>query len=312
MSVLQATNLTKVYPSPFKGSNIRAVDSLTLEVGEGTVFGLLGGNGAGKTTLIKLILSIIKPTSGTFTLFEQPGNRHDLRARIGYLPENHRIPPFLTAKEFLYYFGSLSGIDPAYIKTRIEETLKLVGLSLQRDKKVKTFSKGMQQRLCLAQAVIHNPDLIFLDEPTDGIDPVGRKEIRDFLLELKNQGKTIFLNSHILSEVELICDSVAIINKGVLVKKGLVSDLTANYDEYVIKTGNDLREVNYSGFASGFNITLKNNSELVLQKSELEDLNRLIDEMRKQNILIKEISPVRKTLEEIYITALGENEGVKN
>lgn len=224
---LETFNLRKVFKSPF-GKRIIAVEDLSLHVPVGSVFGFLGPNGAGKTTTIQMALGNVYPTRGTASVLG--GSIHDLeiRRRIGFLPEKFQFHDFLTAEEFLSLHGSLSRMPVAEKSRRIEEVLDIVGLLDRRKSKIREFSKGMQQRIGLAQAILHNPDLVVLDEPTSALDPLGRRQVREVVQHLKEQNKTVFLNSHLLSEIELTCDSVAIINQGVVVKQGTIDDLLSN------------------------------------------------------------------------------------
>ncbi len=195
-----------------------AVADLTLRVAEGEVFGFLGPNGAGKTTAVKMLLGLVHPTAGAGRVMGRPlGDRHARRA-IGFLPEGFAFPDWLTAEEILWFHGRLARVDPHRLRRRIPELLERVGLAADARRPFRTFSKGMRQRLGLAQAFLHEPHLVFLDEPTSGLDPAGRILVRDFLREQKAQGVTIFLNSHLLSEVERICDRVAFIKGGVVVE----------------------------------------------------------------------------------------------
>jgi len=195
-----------------------AVADLTLRVAEGEIFGFLGPNGAGKTTSVKMLLGLIRPTAGRGWVRGRPLGDRNARREIGFLPEGFAFPDWLTAEEVLWFHGRLSGVDPARLRRRIPQLLEQVGLAADARRPIRTFSKGMRQRLGLAQAFIHEPRLVFLDEPTSGLDPAGRILVRDFLLAQKAQGVTLFLNSHLLSEVERICDRVAFIKGGVVVE----------------------------------------------------------------------------------------------
>jgi ABC-2 type transport system ATP-binding protein len=205
---------------------IRALNGVTLTVDRGEIFGLLGQNGAGKTTLIKVLLGVIKKTAGQALLLDRPAGVASVRRRVGYLPEDHRFPDYHTGASLLDFYGALLDTPGHVRRRRIPEVLELVGLKGRMHYKIRTYSKGMKQRLGVAQALMHDPDVIFLDEPTDGVDPVGRREIRDVMQKLKAEGKTIFLNSHLLSEVEQICDRVAILGKGEVVREGDIASLT--------------------------------------------------------------------------------------
>ncbi|QDT17798.1 ABC transporter ATP-binding protein [Alienimonas californiensis] len=213
--VVDATGLTKTYRDGWFGrTKVHALRGVSFRVERGEIFGLLGPNGAGKTTLIKVLLGICRKSGGTATVLGCPAGAREARCRIGYLPEGHRLPRHLTANTALDYYGGLSGLSGADVKRRRGDLLRLVGLSKWGDTNVRKFSKGMQQRLGLAQAMLHDPDLLILDEPTDGVDPVGRADIRKVLGELKARGKTVFLNSHLLQELEMVCDRAAILRNG--------------------------------------------------------------------------------------------------
>ncbi|MEE9505424.1 MAG: ABC transporter ATP-binding protein [Thermodesulfobacteriota bacterium] len=220
-TAIEVNHLTKDYV------NVRALDKLSLEVRQGECFGLLGPNGAGKTTLMKILLNLISPSSGSVKIFNQPVKNENIREKIGYLPERVMIYGFLKGNEFLDYQGKLYGMDPARRKRRIEECLKVVGMREERSRKIEEYSKGMVQRIGLAQALLNEPELLLLDEPAAGLDPISNKEIRDVLLKLKEAGVTIFINSHLLSEIEMTCDRVAILHRGHLVKMGNKQELTS-------------------------------------------------------------------------------------
>jgi len=218
--VIAVENLVKRF------RKIEALRGVTLTVERGEIFGLLGQNGAGKTTLIKILLGITKKTDGEARLLDRPAGTAWARRRVGYLPEDHRFPDYHTGASLLDFYGALLDVPGRVRRKRIPEVLDVVGLKGRMHYKIRTYSKGMKQRLGIAQALLHDPDVIFLDEPTDGVDPVGRREIRDVMQALKAEGKTIFLNSHLLSEVELICNRVAILAKGRLVREGDIATLT--------------------------------------------------------------------------------------
>ena len=205
---------------------MHALQGIDLQIPRGSVFGLLGPNGAGKTTLVKILLGIAFPSGGSASVLGKPPGDVSALARIGYLPENHRYPAHLTGEQVLHHFGRLSGIRQPERGRRVTEMLRRVRLEEWRGTRTHKYSKGMMQRLGMAQAVFNEPDLLILDEPTDGVDPIGRHELRDLVLEQKQRGATIFLNSHLLSEVERLCDRVAILKQGRLVRHGTLDDLT--------------------------------------------------------------------------------------
>ena len=204
-----------------------ALGGVSLEVEPGTLFGLLGQNGAGKTTLVKILLGLVAPTAGEAALLGRPVGTSSARREVGYLPEDHRLPEYHTSTSLLDLYGALQGIPRRERRRRAAELLDLLGLGGRQRLRIRGYSKGMKQRLGLAQALLHAPTVLFLDEPTDGVDPVGRKEIRDLLLEERRRGVTVFVNSHLLGEVEQLCDRVAILRKGQIVVSGTVADLTA-------------------------------------------------------------------------------------
>src|SRR5262245_40748154 len=228
MPVIETRALRKHY------GRIEALRGVTLTVEPGEIFGLLGQNGAGKTTLIKVLLGIAWKTEGEAFVLGEPSGAVGVRQRVGYLPEDHRFPDYHSGWSLMNFYGKLMGLGPRLRRRRAAELLELVGLKDRMYSKVRTFSKGMKQRLGVAQAILHDPDVIFLDEPTDGVDPVGRREIRAIIKRLRNEGKTIFLNSHLLGEVELICDRVAIMQQGEIVRDGTVESLTRVTGLYVV------------------------------------------------------------------------------
>jgi ABC-2 type transport system ATP-binding protein len=303
MSVITIENLKKEYSSKsFSNKKILALDGVSFEVGEGEIFGLLGPNGAGKTTLIKILLGITFPTSGNGKLFDRNLNDVKTKARLGYLPENHSFPSYFSGEQVLYHFGKLGGMSSEDVKRKADEYLNIVGMNDWRKIKIKKYSKGMMQRIGLAQAMINNPDLIFLDEPTDGVDPIGRKEIRDVLLALKSQGKTIFLNSHLLSEIEMICDRVAILNKGLLIKEGRVEDITST-DSFAFVTSELNNEV-YNLLLNNYKAVIQSKTNFLVPANNLDEVNKIIDFLRSQNILIQSVSKEKITLESKFINLI--------
>ena len=306
MNIIETKGLTKVYSSSFKKNKVQALVDFNLNVEKGVIFGLLGPNGAGKTTLVKLLLGITFPTAGSASMIERDIYDYKTKKEIGYLPENHKYPSYLKGGEVLKYFGRLSGMNGASLDKRIDELLELVKLSQWKKTKVKAYSKGMMQRLGLAQALINDPELIFLDEPTDGVDPIGRKEIRDILSELKSRQKTIFLNSHLLSEVELITDRVGILNKGRLLREGTVKELTEKKEEYKLVLDGENTALDNSGF------TKQSDGSFLVKVSDINELNKIIDNIRSKGILLKEVVPLKSTLEEMFISLINESEKAVN
>ncbi|MBK8981961.1 MAG: ABC transporter ATP-binding protein [Ignavibacteria bacterium] len=305
MSIITTKNLSKEYSSKsFSKEKILALNNFSFEVESGEIFGILGPNGAGKTTLIKILLGITHRTKGEVKIFDNEINTEAYKMKVGYLPENHKFPNYLNGEQVMQFYGKMSGMSSADVRKKTDELLKLVDMEKWRKTKIKKYSKGMLQRLGLAQAMINDPELIFLDEPTDGVDPIGRKEIRDILEDLKERGKTIFLNSHLLSEVELICDRVAIMHKGSLVKSGRVDEITHISDNYIINCS-DVSEVIMNKLMMNFKATILSINEFHFKTDNIDELNRLIDFMRQNNILIRGIQREKNTLENMFINLIG-------
>ena len=243
---VQVQQLRKVYRTGFfMNQTVESLKSCTLTVYQGETFGLLGQNGAGKTTLLKTLVGIVRPSGGTGKILGSPLGQREVKQRIGYLPENAYFYDYLTGWEFLEYAAGLFQIPATIQRRRIPELLNLVGLDLAAAKKkqLRQYSKGMLQRIGMAQALINDPDLIFLDEPMSGLDPLGRYQLREIILALKAQGKTIFFNSHVLSEVEQICDRIGILDRGELICEGALDELLGNTDTYQVKGSNGNLEV---------------------------------------------------------------------
>ncbi|MFN3430398.1 MAG: ABC transporter ATP-binding protein [Candidatus Sericytochromatia bacterium] len=223
--ILEATHLTKTYVTPFTRKRITTLTDLNLAVAPGETFGLLGPNGAGKTTSQKLFLGLLKPTSGSVRLFGKPPTDASARARVGFLPENPYFYTYLTGREFLEFCADLFNLPAATKRQRVVELLELVSMTHAANTQLRKYSKGMLQRIGIAQALINDPELVFLDEPTSGLDPLGHKQITDIIRQLKVRGKTIFFNSHIMMDVQELCDRVAILHKGKLIALDTVPEL---------------------------------------------------------------------------------------
>jgi ABC-2 type transport system ATP-binding protein len=296
---IEAAGLEKIYRSRFRGREIKAVSNLSLRVPAGVKFGLLGANGAGKTTFVKMLLSAVNPTSGSAALFAKDARQPEARRPVGYLPENHRFPTYLTGHGMLDFYAALSGLEAIQRKRRIPELLDLVGLKDWGDVRIKKYSKGMLQRLGLAQALIHRPKLLILDEPTDGVDPVGRRHIRDILNGLTGTGVTVFINSHLLSEVEAFCEYVAILKRGELALEGKISVLLATRGYQVVVSGitdqllNDIR-------ANGASISPLPDA-VEVRVTNREEANLVIDKVRQHGGLIESVFASTSSLEDVFI-----------
>ena len=306
MYSIEVTNLTKIYKTKtLNKGTIKALDNVSFKIEKGTIFGLLGPNGAGKTTLVKILLGIVHQTSGSAKLLGEDVRNYLVRSKIGYLPENHKFPSYLTGEDVLKYYAKLTGFDIKNNTEKITEYLNLVKMNKWRKTKIKKYSKGMMQRLGLAQAMIHNPEIIFLDEPTDGVDPIGRKEIRDILIELKNKGKTVFINSHLLSEVELVSDKVGMLNNGKLIKLGSVEELTISKEIYEINISEQISEILINELKKNYSFNIED-KKILLENSEMSKVNIFMDELRKSGITITSFNRKKDSLEDMFIKSINE------
>jgi len=271
--------LTKVFPVPFHRQSIIAVKDLNLCIEPGEVYGLLGPNGSGKSTTLKIILGLVSPTRGRTEIFGRDSRLVQSRDAVGFLPENPYFQKFLTGKETLRFFGRLCGLRGAKLKNRVNELLDLVELSKARNRRLGTYSKGMLQRIGLAQALIHDPKLVVLDEPTAGVDPAGSRDIRDLILDLKRRGITVLLSSHLLAQAQEICDRVGILADGVLVREGHLQELIAieNQTEFVIADASDelVREI--ESFVN------RSRAKLIERRKSTTTLERLFLEATAKN-----------------------------
>ncbi|HEY3055577.1 MAG TPA: ABC transporter ATP-binding protein [Thermoanaerobaculia bacterium] len=294
-SLIEVSGLRKVY-----GRRITALDGIDFAVRAGELFGLLGPNGAGKTTAVKILLGLTPATAGRALVSGLPVSNPESRRRAGYLPEGHRIPGYLTARQALSIFGRMSEMDRDTIRRRTGELLEKVRLSAWADVRVKKFSKGMTQRLGLAAALIHAPNVLLLDEPTDGVDPVGRREIRDLLRDEAKNGTAVLLNSHLLSEIELTCDRVAVLRNGKVAAAGTIDELTRKSAKYKM-VATPIDDSLVATFRDSGADVERVNGHVVLSVSDLEHLNALVDTARARGAVLSELSPVRSTLEDVFV-----------
>jgi ABC-2 type transport system ATP-binding protein len=303
---VETHGLEKIYRSRFRGREVKAVSNVSIRVPEGAKFGLLGANGAGKTTFVKMLLSAVHPTAGSATLFGRDARDPAARRPIGYLPENHRFPTYFTGCGMLQFYGALSGMDRAALRRAVPEMLELVGLKEWGDTRIKKYSKGMLQRLGLAQALIHRPKLLVLDEPTDGVDPAGRRHIREVLNRLSGTGVTVFINSHLLGEVESFCEYVAILKKGELALEGRINDL-------VTELGYRVTAVHLpSSAVRVLNGTLSPDGQtIVIQSRTREEANRAIDMVRASGGMIESVSALAGSLEDLFIRVTKSERGTE-
>src|SRR5260370_736733 len=303
MSAIEIDNLTKDYEVGFwRKRKVRAIDGLSLGVEHGQIFGFLGANGAGKTTTLKLLMRLIYPTAGTAQILGHDISDVSMHARIGYLPENPYFYDYLTAREFLNYCGELFGRDKKTRRHRAEELLTRVNLDQKSwDRQLRKFSKGMLQRVGLAQALVNDPEMVFLDEPMSGLDPVGRREVRDLIAALRTEGKTVFMCSHILSDIEVLCDSVAILKQGRLAHSGSLVELRARETSAVeiIAAGADAATLKAS-LSIKADVTATP-SGLRIEVADEKEVDEVIAALRKVNGKLVSVQPVRQSLEELFL-----------
>jgi len=292
--IIETDRLSKSY-----GKTV-GCEEICLSVSEGQIFGFLGPNGAGKSTLIKMLVGLIHASSGKANILGQPLGDLEARKRLGFLPENFKYQDFLTGRELLDFHGSLCKMPSDQRRKRIPEVLRLLKLDEGEDQRIKAYSKGMQQRLGIACALLGNPDLLFLDEPTSALDPIGRREVREILLDLRRQGKTVFLNSHLLSEVEMICDEVAIINKGRIIAGGKLSDLLAHGIEVDLQVGNLTGEIEEELAKIG-RIVLAEGSSISVAVASMEDVPRLAKAVVQTGGELYELNIKQHSLEDLFV-----------
>ena len=271
--------LTKVFPVPFRRKSITAVRDLNLRVEAGEVYGLLGPNGSGKSTTLKIILGLASPTRGRTKIFGRDSSLVESRQAVGFLPENPYFYKFLTGEETLRFFGKLCRVNGSRLKSRVRELLELVGLTNARDQRLSTYSKGMLQRIGLAQALINEPKLVVLDEPTAGVDPAGSRDIRNLIVDLKQRGITVLLSSHLLTQVQEVCDRVGILARGALVSEGRLQELIAieNRSELVLENASEalVKEIE--------KLAANSNARLIDRRKSTTTLERLFLEATQES-----------------------------
>jgi ABC-2 type transport system ATP-binding protein len=303
MTIIEIENLTKDYEVGFaRKRKVRALDGLSLTVEAGHIFGFLGANGAGKTTTLKLLMRLIFPTAGTARILDRDISDVSMHARIGYLPENPYFYDYLTAREFIDFCGRLFGFDKSIRERRTQEVLTRVNLDKKSwERQLRKFSKGMLQRVGMAQALVNDPEIVFLDEPMSGLDPVGRREFRDLIASLNREGKTVFMCSHILSDIEVLCDSIAILKGGKLAHAATLEELRAGQANAIeiIASGAD---------ADRLKSQLKIQAEVTTTPSGLrivvgdeKDVDSVIVALRSVNGKLVTVNPVKQSLEELFL-----------
>jgi ABC-2 type transport system ATP-binding protein len=304
MPAVEITNLTKDYEVGFwRKRKVRALDDLTLSIDEGQIFGFLGANGAGKTTTLKLLMRLIFPTSGSARILGHDIQDVRMHRRIGYLPENPYFYDYLTARELVEYCAELFGFPAAERRKRAADLLARVGLIEKRwDTQLRKFSKGMLQRVGLAQSLVNDPEIVFLDEPMSGLDPVGRREVRDLIASLRDEGKTVFMCSHILSDIEVLCDRVAILKRGRLAQTGHLDELRARPNDphqmEVMATGADaatLQQLLPNGQIA------PTPSGLRIEIAAENEIEAVLAALRKAGGKVVSIQPIKQSLEELFL-----------
>jgi ABC-2 type transport system ATP-binding protein len=290
------------------GSKV-AVRGLSLRVRRGEIFGFLGPNGAGKSTSIKMLLGLVKPTSGEGKILGSPISNVEIRRKVGFLPEDFRFYDWLTPSELLTLHGRLCSLTSAQLRERVPAYIEMVALTPHRDRQLRGFSKGMMQRVGLAQALIHEPELIFLDEPTSGLDPMGRHLVRDIIRNERKRGATVFLNSHLLSEVEITCDTVVFIKQGEVIG---TRDLRSSPDGevHVHIRGNNLRQEILPGLSRWSTSAQIDNDRLSLSTSSMDSLPEILRYLVACNADIFEFTPQRLSLEESFLRIMGKDQGL--
>jgi ABC-2 type transport system ATP-binding protein len=308
MHAIEIRGLSKDYPVGFWKKTLRpALKALDLTVEAGETFGFLGPNGAGKTTTLKLLMGIIFPSGGTASILGAHYLDPQIKTRIGFLPEQPYFYDYLSAPELLDYYATLSGVPAPERKKRIGPVLERVGLSDVRNKQLRKFSKGMLQRVGIAQAIIHDPEVLFLDEPMSGLDPLGRHEVRELIQSLKDEGKTIFFSTHILADAEALCDRVAVIHKGELRGVGVVNDLRSNVagkSEVIWEGAHAIAAV--SNVLAESHVT----GDTVRAAVQSGDLDSLLEKLRQQRARLVSVMPLHGTLEDYFLSKTREKETV--
>jgi ABC-2 type transport system ATP-binding protein len=296
-AVLEVRGLGKTFKKPFTGKTVEAVREISFNVMPGEIFGFLGPNGAGKTTTIKMLTGLISMSRGSATILGSQVPEPDAMGRVGFLPENPYVYPYLTPREFVSLCGELNGVRGKALKSRVESSLERTGVAYAMDRSVRALSKGMLQRVGLAAALVHDPELLILDEPMSGLDPVGRKEVRDLIVDERANGRTVFFSSHVLSDVELLCDRVCILRKGEIVVSGSIRELLRQDERRYEVTLSNVNETLLGSLGEvkrlGTLVTLEISSE--------ERLAKVLKEALAENANIESVIPKRESLEDLFV-----------
>jgi ABC-2 type transport system ATP-binding protein len=304
MSAIEINGLEKSYKTGFFRNKLKqGLKPLTLSVEDGEVFGCLGPNGAGKTTTLRLLLGLVFPSGGSAKILGRDIGDIEVKRFIGFLPEQPYFYDHLTALELLDYYARLSGVDPRERRHKVDKALARVGMTDSANTQLRKFSKGMLQRVGIAQAIVHDPKLVLLDEPMSGLDPIGRREVRDLVQELNEEGKTVFFSTHILSDAETLCDRVAVLNKGELKGVGVVADLLHDVtgDVEVVCSGPQAL-LSLSALGARCHVT----GDVVRAVLPERSLDAALDALRKNQARLTSVTPVRATLEDYFLARIGE------
>lgn len=308
-AIVRVEGIVKDFRPGFGLRRKRVLDGVTFDVHDGEIFGFVGPNGAGKTTTLKLLMGLIRPTEGRASILGCDVGESEFRHQVGFLPENPYFYPFLTAREILDFYARLSGVPGAERRQRVERLLEVVHLGHAMDARLRTFSKGMLQRVGIAQALIHDPKVVFLDEPMSGIDPLGRKEIRDLILSLRAEGKTVFMNTHILHDVEMICDRVAIIVKGQIRHQGRIEDFMPDARRRTDIVVASLPPETAEGLAERFELEMRGLGERIELRADEKDVHGVLDRVMTVGAEVISVTPHRNSLEDVFLDAVREGEG---
>jgi ABC-2 type transport system ATP-binding protein len=306
--IVQVRDVVKDFRPGFGLRRKRVLQGVSFEVLEGEIFGFVGPNGAGKTTTLKILMGLIRPTEGTAAILGRDVGESEFRDQIGFLPENPYFYPYLTAREILDFYARLCGVDSSRRALRVDELLEMVHLSHAADARLRTFSKGMLQRVGVAQALIHDPKVVFLDEPMSGLDPIGRKEIRDVILALRAAGKTVFMNTHILHDVEMICDRVAIIVKGVIRHQGLIEDFLPETEVSTAVVLAGLAPEVAANIEEDFDCELRGLGERVELILASKTMQKVLGVALESGAEVVSVTPHRNSLEDVFMSAVREGE----
>ncbi|MEO0082026.1 MAG: ABC transporter ATP-binding protein [candidate division WOR-3 bacterium] len=299
--VIRTVKLNKVYRSGFRMKKVHALVDLDLEVGRGETFGFLGPNGAGKTTLLKILMGLAAPTSGSAMVLGKPTRDAGVKSRVGFLPESPYFYEYLTAREFLVLAAQLAGLNSREVEQRVKSLLKLVRMEHAADVQMRGYSRGMLQRMGIAQALVSDPELVILDEPMGGLDPIGRKEFRDIIVELRERGKTVFFSTHILPDVEMICDRVGIIIAGRLVNTGRLNEILTQEIESIEITVTGVTGKFRKVFERVARQTIRSEDTLLLTVKNEEEADRVMAVVREAGARVQALIPRRKTLEDYFM-----------